>query len=325
MKSFQHHSPSVQLLRGGLLALVMGLTPWAQAAPTLWTGPMLNYSQPDTDPTQPANQDRITSRVWLTRGPTQGIFNKVTEDSYDQGTFKDPTDTEWSFGSIEDYASLTYTTWAGMSKPPNMVNQPAVLHLITDDIYLSVTFTFWGGSSGGFAYVRSTPAVASPPTVSLTSPSAGTVYAAPANVQLTASATASGGTVTNVQYFARTTSLGHATAAPFSVTGSLPAAGNYALTAVATAGGLSATSAVANISVVTPVVVTLSSPRVRSNQFVFSYTANPGLSYVVQSSSNLVNWSSVVTNIAAGNAVSITNSFISNSLRFYRVGRLPNP
>ena len=287
---------------------------------------MTSYDQPGTDPTQPANQDRLTSRVWLTRDQSEGLFNAVTESSYDMGPNTDPTDTEWSYGSINNYASLTYTTWAGMStnKPPTMVNRPAVLHLITDDIYLSITFNFWGSkASGGFAYLRSTPAAANPPTVSLTSPTGETVLAAPANVHLTASV--SGGTVTNVQYFAGAAGLGQATVAPFSVTGSLPAAGNYALTAVATAGGLSATSAVVNISVVTPVAITLSSPHVGSNQFIFSYTANPGLSYVVQNSSNLISWSAVATNVATSNPVIFTNTFVSNSTRFYRVGRLPNP
>ena len=37
-----------------------------------------------------------------------------------------------------------------------------MLHLISDDIYLSIKFTSWGGSSGGFSYNRSTPAVPEP-------------------------------------------------------------------------------------------------------------------------------------------------------------------
>jgi hypothetical protein len=43
------------------------------------------------------------------------------------------------------------------------VGKNAVLHLISDDIYLSVKFTAWGGSgTNGFAYTRSTPPPAAP-------------------------------------------------------------------------------------------------------------------------------------------------------------------
>jgi len=38
-----------------------------------------------------------------------------------------------------------------------MIGQDAVLHLISDDIYLSIKFTGWGGAGGSFSYDRSTP------------------------------------------------------------------------------------------------------------------------------------------------------------------------
>jgi hypothetical protein len=42
--------------------------------------------------------------------------------------------------------------------PPSTVGINAVLHLIPDDIYLSVRFTLTStGSGGGFSYIRSTP------------------------------------------------------------------------------------------------------------------------------------------------------------------------
>jgi hypothetical protein len=46
---------------------------------------------------------------------------------------------------------------------------------------------------------------------------------------------------------------------------------------------------------------------------------------VVQNSSNLSNWLPVSTNLAASNLVLFTDGFVSNSSRFYRVARLPNP
>ena len=43
-----------------------------------------------------------------------------------------------------------------------MVGRPAVVHLITEDIYFSVDFLSWGGRSGGFSYERSTLSVPEP-------------------------------------------------------------------------------------------------------------------------------------------------------------------
>jgi len=212
------------------LALMIA-TPLLAHASTLWTGPTTNYFQPAPDPTQAANQDRLTPQDWLTRSTTEGLFNAVDESSYDRGADTDPTDTEWSYGALTNYATLTYTTWAEMStnNPPSMVGREAVVHLISDDIYVSITFTFWGANGGGgFAYDRSTPAVVVPPTIS--------------------------------------------------------------------------------------------QATVTDGQFAFDYNANSGLSYVVQTSSNLMNWLPVSTNVASSDMVHFTESVVTNSPgRFYRV------
>jgi hypothetical protein len=218
------------------LALMIVPTLLANAS-TLWTGPTTNYVQTAPDPAQAANQDRLTPQDWLTRSTTEGLFNAVDESSYDRGPDTDPTDTEWSYGALSNYSTLTYTTWAEMStnNPPSMVGREAVVHLISDDIYVSITFTFWGSSGGGgFAYDRSTPAVVAVPP-----------------------------TITNA--------------------------------------------------------------TVNAGQFAFDYTASSGLSYLVQKSSNLMNWLPVATNVASSNLVYFTASLATNSPGYFRVGLLPNP
>ena len=315
------------LLRGFVFYFILPVFA-VQATPALWTGPNISYSQPSPDPTQPANQDRLTSLVWLTRAQTQGLYNAVTETQYDKGPDTDPTDTEWAYGSIDNYTNLTYTTWANMSggNPPSMVGQPAVLHLITNDIYISITFTFWGGNAGGFAYVRSTPAVTPPPpTVNITKPVSGAAFAAPANVYLGASASVAGGTVTNVQFFTNGVACASVAIPPFTLTASNLAAASYMLTAVATASGISATSGPVNISVVNPSPVNLSVPVLNSGQISFNYNVNPGLSYAVESSSNLLAWVPVVTNTPTVSPAPFSASTTNNGALFYRVARLPNP
>jgi regulation of enolase protein 1 (concanavalin A-like superfamily) len=90
----------------------------------------------------------------------------------------------------------------------------------------------------------------SPPTVSLTSPTNGAMFTAPATITVSANAADSDGTVAKVDFFAGTTPIGTATTAPYSITWSNVAAGTYSLTAVATDNaGASTTSSAVSITV----------------------------------------------------------------------------
>jgi hypothetical protein len=150
------------MLMLGLLTMAFA----AQAA-TVWTGPSITFTKMDnTNPALPANQDRLTPNVWITRDSTMGIFNIAQEMSY-MGT--SPAGTHWAYGSIADYASLNYQSWVDWAEgaPPMTVGRDAVLHLIEDDIYIAIRFTQWSQMmGGGFAYERSTPSGGGPPTAS---------------------------------------------------------------------------------------------------------------------------------------------------------------
>jgi hypothetical protein len=88
------------------------------------------------------------------------------------------------------------------------------------------------------------------PTVAITAPSNATSYTAPASFTITANAADTDGSVAKVEYFAGPTKLGQSTSAPHSFTVTAMAAGNYALTAVATDNqGATTTSAPVNITV----------------------------------------------------------------------------
>ncbi|HEX3800299.1 MAG TPA: Ig-like domain-containing protein [Verrucomicrobiae bacterium] len=167
--------------------------------------------------------------------------------------------------------------------------------------------------------------VVPPPTISISSPTNGAVFAEPASIAL--AAIVGGGTVTNVTFFAGTNQIGTVTNAPFTLRSTPLAAGTYALTAVASAGGVSATSAVVNVTAVTPLPISASTPLITNGQFSFLYSANPGLNYVIQNSSNLTTWLSLATNTAATNPVLFTDTLNTNTnaASFYRVGLSPNP
>jgi len=74
-----------------------------------------------------------------------------------------------------------------------------------------------------------------PPSVTLTAPAHGTIYANPTNITLAATASDSNGSVTNVEFFREgTIKLGEDASSPYSFTWSNAPAGTYVLTAKAT-------------------------------------------------------------------------------------------
>jgi hypothetical protein len=310
--------PSARIIFLTMLALTTSLT----HAATFWTGTNIGFFHQQGGPPDP-----IISAVALSRNAGGPLFNTAAGESFSNG-FSSPIDTMWAFGTLANATNLTYVTFPSLRNGDTagvILNKPMVLHLTNEDIYISVMFTNWtqfGNQTGigSFGYTRST-APASPPTVSITSPTNGASFVAPANVNITT--LLGGGTVTNVTFRAGTNVLGTVTAAPFNFTASNLAAGSYALTAVATAGGLSTTSSVVNITVANSTSVVLSSPQISNGQFIFSFNAIPGSNYVVQSSSTLSNWTSLSTNVAAGSTVSVTNPVVPSSAVYYRVGQTP--
>jgi hypothetical protein len=100
----------------------------------------------------------------------------------------------------------------------------------------------------GMAPAQSAPHV--PPAVSLTSPANTAVFNVPASIPLSATASDSDGTVTNVAFYRSTTLLANVSTAPYNFTWSNAPAGFYAFTAVAIDdGGAWATSGVVNVTV----------------------------------------------------------------------------
>jgi hypothetical protein len=94
-----------------------------------------------------------------------------------------------------------------------------------------------------------------PPSVALTSPSAGSSFTAPATITVSATATSTTSTIAKVEFYSGSTLIGTDTSAPYSVAWSGVGAGSYSLSAVATdaAGGSTHSSTV-------PVTVTAAAP-----------------------------------------------------------------
>jgi hypothetical protein len=183
-----------------------------------------------------------------------------------------------------------------------------------------------GGISRTSAVVNISVVASTSLSVNITSPQSGAVFTAPASFSIAADTTITGGgTVTNVTFFNNTTPLGSVTSPPFNLTVSNLAAGSYAFTAVATASGNSSTSSVVSVTVISSTAVSISPPVITNGLFSFTYSGDPGSSYKIETSSNLFDWASVMTNAPSSNPVLFSEAIGTNLNRFYRVSRLPNP
>jgi len=100
-----------------------------------------------------------------------------------------------------------------------------------------------------------------PPSVSITSPANNASFNAPASITFTANATDSDGSVSKVEFFNGSQSIGVATTSPFKVTWSNVAAGTYSITAKATDNSNAVTSS-GTISITVKAVVSNNPPAV---------------------------------------------------------------
>ncbi len=158
-------------VRASLLALGIACTlPGAAHAATVWAGPPLEFAKAAfADPTDPANQDQISTSVSITRASQRGLYNASLESFHIQSV--SPAHTEWAFAlnnpgktiAASNFANLEFAPWAvalGFN-PPSVVGMPSVLHILPpEDVYIDVTMLEWGVTSaagGAFRYKRSTP------------------------------------------------------------------------------------------------------------------------------------------------------------------------
>ena len=130
---------------------------------TIWKGATVTFTKADnTNPSQPANQDNITSNVKITRGQSGGwLYNIAKESSANKSV--SPKGTRWAVGNINQVNSLSFGTFnSKVGKPKNALGKNLVVHLVDDNIVLSLKITSWSqgsgngqGGGGGFSYERS--------------------------------------------------------------------------------------------------------------------------------------------------------------------------
>ena len=127
--------------------------------PVIWRGATISFNKQDgTNQNLEENQDRIRNNVWITRGNSGGqIFNIAINSTANK--IESPVGTEWAIGTLDEIDNLSFDYFRNtISRPKNVIGKNLVLHLIEDDIYLTVKFISWSqGKRGGFSFERSTP------------------------------------------------------------------------------------------------------------------------------------------------------------------------
>jgi hypothetical protein len=147
------------------------------AGQTVWSGLTTTFTRDGfVDGTAAANQDKLTNNVIFARLSNGGLVNFASEATYIGGV--SPAGTEWATALNNPAASIAATNWANLSftdwidafggefsSGGGIPNQPAVVHLITDNIYLDLEFTDWTpGHNAGYSYMRAAPSAAPNPT-----------------------------------------------------------------------------------------------------------------------------------------------------------------
>ena len=123
-------------------------------AQTIWNQGSLTFVK-----TSPGQFEAMTSQTHITRGSNQPLYNSVTESNANSDQCWNPGNTEWAEGNIASWYNLTYSSIGnvvGGCSFSNISNRAYVLHLISENIYLQITFTYWQQGGGNFTYTRTT-------------------------------------------------------------------------------------------------------------------------------------------------------------------------
>ena len=249
----------------------------------------------------------------LTNGTPQGSYTNTTEESELPGycffysTTDTNTATSWTEIGVAGNAALVngVPVQNGLCLPnftqgTTMSSGPVTIIFATPLTNNGVMYFRWADDNNtadnpdqmlAIDNISITSYVPGAPQASINSPANNASFTPGSSIPITASASESGGTITNVEFYANSTDLGSATSAPYSLAWTNVPVGNYALSVVASdALGLSITSFVVSVTVAyVPPTISMTSP---ANNTVFGAPASISLSAAPSDSGG------TVTNVA---------------------------
>jgi hypothetical protein len=249
-----------------------------------------------------------TLKIFLGLYGAQGNFQAWLSD-FSATAYRDT-----SLSNFFDNAYGVYTiTYAAASPGQYLTVRYRSLALFDQD-FGNVTIqaaTLAGGSVGN-----------SPPSVTVVNPTNHTVLNAPASFTFSANASDGDGSVSQVEFFNGSTSLGIDNTSGYSVPVNNLAPGTYTLSAVATDNtGAKATNSVQNTVTNSSLLpVTLSNAGWAGADFVFTFLTQAGRSYEIQQTAALGGtWQKSGTLAGTGGTLTFTNKNAGGAQLFYRV------
>jgi len=160
-----------------------------------------------------------------------------------------------------------------------------------------------------------------PPIVALTYPVNQQALKAGTDHVLAAAVTDPDGTIVKVEFLAGYVRLGEVNTPPFTLTWPTPAFGSHILTVRATDNeGAVTTSAAVNVSVNPAIHAPVLVPAGETTEFRMTFTGVPGVQYVVETSTNLADWTLLTTIVGAAEGVPVVDPHtLGVGQRFYRI------
>lgn len=177
---------------------------------------------------------------WTPPGNTSDIIYKGTF-TCDGGTYKIYTSTRTNQPSIIGTATFQQY-WSVRSEKRSTGSVDFAKHIAEWKKYGMNMGTTWdyqimeseGYMSSGSSNITVSECNTPTTTVKITAPTASTAFAAPATINITATASSTSVTISKVEFYNGTTKLGEDASSPYSYSWTNVAAGSYSLTAVAT-------------------------------------------------------------------------------------------
>jgi hypothetical protein len=191
-----------------------------------------------------ASGSTVTFKLWMRVTGSSGTIYPALELDYGTGV--------WLVnGTTALTNTLTqYTIIATLGSAATVATSDRAVLKISAKIQSTPLFTsqaeldIEGVLNGNYDSLVVVPLPPPPISVSITSPGNGAQFSAIASIPITANATETGGTISNVTFFSGPTMIGQVSNSPYTFTWTGVIAGSYALTAKATdANGNTATSA----------------------------------------------------------------------------------
>lgn len=210
--------------------------------------PAVNFDWSTTPPATNIGPDTYVVR-WT--GTVEPQFNEV----YTFYTTTDDGVRLWVNGRllVDEWVDQSPTTWSGQIALAAQQRYNIEMDYYQDGGGAEAQLSWSSPSTGPQTIIPQSqlyPTTNPPPSVVIIAPTNGATYTASASVSLTADAAAQYNTLDHVNFYAGSSFLGSVSNAPYTLTVTGFAAGNYALTAVAVDGsGLSSTSTPANVIV----------------------------------------------------------------------------